>query len=144
MSEDIQIDKERVIPAAELEFSASRSSGPGGQHANKTSTKVTLAWNLSATDVLTEPEKSRLQKNASSYINDDGILQISCDETRSQFRNRAIARKNLAGVVRQGIKRPRRRIATKPTRGQRQKRLENKKRRSELKKRRKNPKPDDY
>lgn len=144
MSDDIQIDRKRVIPAAELTFTASRSSGPGGQHANKTSSRITLSWNLDATEVLTESEKTRLRKNASSHITEDGHLRVSTDESRSQFRNKSIARKTLAEIIRQGIKRPKRRIRTQPGRAQKERRLENKRRRSERKRKRKNPDPDDY
>lgn len=139
--DDLQINKDVTIPGWELWFTASRSGGPGGQHANKASTRVTLHWKIDDSSVLDARDKKRLARRLSNDLNSEGVLQVDCAETRSQHQNRKLARDQLAEMVRKGLKRKKRRIATKPSRSARRRRLEKKRHRSEIKKKRKKPKP---
>ena len=74
----------------EIRFKAVRSSGPGGQHVNKTSSKVEASFAIHSSDALTDSEKNRLMKKLASRISSEGILMLSCGETRSQHRNKTI------------------------------------------------------
>ncbi len=142
--EDLQIRDGLVIPGWELYFTASRSGGPGGQHANKASTRVTLHWSIPDSSVLSDFQKRQLQRRLKHNLTDDGILQISVSDTRSQHRNRAIARDRLATEVADALKRKKRRVRTRPSRSQKRKRLKNKRHRGKKKDLRKPPTRDDW
>ncbi len=142
--EDLVINKRITIPGWELWFTASRSGGPGGQHANKASTKVQLHWMVEDSSVLDAREKKRISKRLANEINSDGVLIVSCAETRSQHQNRKIAREHLAAAIRKGLSQKKRRIQTKPSWRAKKRRLENKRQRSEKKRMRKNPKPRNF
>jgi ribosome-associated protein len=139
--DDLVINKSVTIPGWELWFTASRSGGPGGQHANKASTRVQLHWMIEDSSVLDASAKKRLVRRLANDINSDGVLTVACAETRSQHRNRKKAREQLAALVRSGLARKKRRIKTKPSRSAKRRRLENKRKRGEKKRLRKNPKP---
>lgn len=142
--DDIEVNRSVVIPGWELWMTTSTSGGPGGQHANKAETRVTLHWDLAGTTALTDTQKARVKKRLASHVNDDGVLQVSCGDTRSQHRNRKLAREQMARLVRKGIKRPRRRKKTRPSRASKRRRLRNKRHRGRIKKLRNNPDPNDY
>ncbi len=142
--EDLQIRKGLVIPGWELWFTASRSGGPGGQHANKASTAVTLHWSIDDSSVLDEDEKARVRHRLKHNVTDEGVLQVSSADSRSQHRNRQIARKRLAEQVARGLKKKKRRVRTKPSRAARRRRLDKKRHRGKIKKLRKSPKRDDW
>ena len=123
-----------VIPSEELSARATRSSGAGGQHVNKTSSRVQLSWNVKESAALTDEQRTRLLRKLSSRISSDGVLTVAVSDTRSQHRNREIAYSRLAEVVRGALTVPKRRKATRPTKAAREKRLDAKRLQS-LKKR---------
>ncbi len=126
------------IPSAALTFSAVRASGPGGQNVNRRATKVELR--VAVYDVpIDELARTRLRRLASHLLTDDDELIIVCDESRSQRRNREACVARLGELVRASRVTPKRRIATRPTRASKQRRLDAKKQRGELKRRRKPP-----
>ena len=130
--------KEEVI-LAELGYKAVRSSGPGGQHANKTATKVELSFDISGSNGLSEQQKKRLQRKLSGRINKEGILKMSSEDSRSQHTNKDIVTGNFFITIKEALKKPKPRRKTKPTKASKLKRLSAKKRNSEIKANRKDP-----
>jgi len=126
----------------ELSFKAVRSSGPGGQHVNKTSSKVELTFNMANSTALSESEKERLQKNLKSRITQDGEIIITCGETRSQHQNKAIIIDRLIELLEQGLKEKKPRKKTKPSKKAIEKRISTKKKQALKKANRKRPKID--
>lgn len=141
--EGIRINRNIVIPNAELCESFVRSTGPGGQNVNKLSTKVELRWNPSTSTAMSEAQKSYLLQRLAQRMTESGELIISSDEHRTQGRNRDEARKKLALVVRQALVRPKKRRPTKPSRASIKRRLDGKKQRSSTKKNRAKARVDD-
>lgn len=139
MDGDLFIQKGLVIPESELGFTASRSGGPGGQHANKTSSRVTIVWDVLHSVVLNDWQRERLLKRLAGRMSAEGVLQLDVDETRSQYQNRVLARLRLAALVVEALKVEKRRIATRPGKRAQERRLEKKKARGEIKKNRKRP-----
>jgi len=117
----------------ELSESFMRASGPGGQNVNKVSSAVELRFEAARSPALSGPVKSRLKRLAGRRWTKEGALILQCDETRSQQRNRDLVRERLAELIRKSLTAPKRRIATKPTRGSVQRRITAKKQRSALK-----------
>jgi ribosome-associated protein len=126
----------------ELNFKATRSSGAGGQHVNKTSSKIELTFDLENSLSLSENEKELLKAKLSSKLTKENVLILFCEETRSQHRNKDIAIKRFLGVLKTNLMRPKRRRITKPSKGAMKRRVETKKRTSFKKILRKKPKPD--
>ena len=124
------------IPDGELSFSASRSSGPGGQHVNKTSTRMTLEFDVAGSGSLDESAKSRVLARLSSRIDRSGVLRMHCQKHRSQAANRRELILRFAAVLAEALRRRRPRKKTRPSRGSVERRLEEKKRRGRLKRQR--------
>ena len=122
-----------VIPASELVERFSRSSGPGGQGVNTTDSRVELLYEPAASAALTETQRERLAETLADRLV-AGRVSVVASEQRSQLRNRSIARDRLAEILRRALApAPAARRATKPTKGSQRRRLESKKRRSDLK-----------
>lgn len=118
------------IPRSELDVRVSRSSGAGGQHVNKTSSRVEIFWNVRASRALSEEQRTRLGEQLASRLTTDGSVRVVASDMRSQSRNRELAEERLADLVRRALIVPKKRRATKPTRASREARLESKKRHS--------------
>jgi len=124
-----------VLPS-HLSWSFSRSSGPGGQHVNKTSTKATLRVRLDAIRGLDDAARVRLESLAASWLARGEEIVIQADESRSQMDNREAALRRLRAIVTQAATAPKIRRRTKPTRGSKERRLDSKKREGQKKQRR--------
>lgn len=122
------------IPAAELTVRATRAGGPGGQHVNTSSTRVEVAWDARHSSALTDAQRARIEVRLATKLDTRGVLRVVAADTRSQTQNRVLALGRLARLVREALVVPKIRRATKPSRGQKMARLEEKKRRSSVKK----------
>ncbi len=130
----VRVNAKLVIPANEVEFRASRSSGPGGQHVNTSSTRVELTWNLVRSTALTDDQRARAIAKLASKLDSDGTLRIVVSDTRSQKQNRAIAEERLAATVHHGllVRKPRKK--TKPGKDAVERRIASKKKQGAKKK----------
>ncbi|HSJ58901.1 MAG TPA: alternative ribosome rescue aminoacyl-tRNA hydrolase ArfB, partial [Anaerolineae bacterium] len=108
----IRIDNQLSIPAAELDFRFSRSSGPGGQHVQKSSTRVELLFDVAGSPSLTDDQRARISKRLENYLDADGVLHLTSQSERSQWRNRQEAVDRFAELLRSALKRRKKR---KPT-----------------------------
>lgn len=117
----------------ELEFSTSRSSGPGGQNVNKVSTKVIIRWNLLHSILITDEQKMVLLNKLASQLTREGELIINSQESRSQLQNKELALEKLDTLLRKALTKPKTRKATRPTKSSKVKRVDNKKRHAEKK-----------
>jgi ribosome-associated protein len=130
------------IPLAEIVIRATPSSGPGGQHVNRSSTRIEAVWSVAFSPALTETQRGRLLLRLASRLDGDGNLRVVASDRRSQLQNRAAALERLAGVVSRALAVPKARRATRPTRASKERRLESKKRRGETKRERRRPHDD--
>ena len=129
----MRVTRSVVLPLSEVELRFSRSSGPGGQHANTSETRVEAILDVEASSALTDAQKRRVLAKAGP------TLRAIAQDERSQLRNRELAVERLVEQLRQALKVERRRVATKPTKASRERRLDTKKRRSRTKKLRRPP-----
>jgi ribosome-associated protein len=134
--ESIRVTRSVVLPLGEVAFRYSRSSGPGGQHAQKTETRVEAVFDVDSSSALSERQKRRVVARAGP------VLRAVAQDERSQARNRELALERLVDQLRRALKVERRRVATQPTAASRERRLEQKRRRSRTKRLRR-PGPDD-
>jgi ribosome-associated protein len=136
VADELRIDERLSIPLAEVELRASRSSGPGGQHANVTASRVEAVFDVRASAVLEEGQRQRLLERAGPAI------AAVAQDARGQARNRELALARLAEKIAAGLAVPRSRRPTKPSRAARKRRLEQKRRRGERKRARGRPAAD--
>lgn len=131
------MDEERIVQ--ELKFKAVRSSGAGGQHVNKTSSKVELHFLVEFSEALSEEEKTRILKKLANKITQAGELVLQSDSSRSQHKNKEDVILRFLNLIKDALKKRKPRKKTKPSRAAREKRLKKKKIRAEKKAGRKNP-----
>ena len=137
MAEALRIDDELTIPLSEVELRTSRSSGPGGQHANVTASRVEAVFDVEASATLDEAQRKRLCKRVGP------VLTAVAQDARGQARNRELALQRLAEKIAAGLRTPHRRRPTRPTRASRERRLEQKRRSAERKRARRRPAGED-
>jgi ribosome-associated protein len=131
--ESIQVTRTVAIPVSEIDLRFSRSSGPGGQHAQKSETRVEAIFDVEASSALSPTQKARVIRKAGP------VLRAVAQDERSQLRNRELAVERLVESLREALRVPRRRRPTKPTAASRRRRLEQKRRRGETKQLRRRP-----
>jgi ribosome-associated protein len=131
--ESIRVTRSVVLPVSEVEFRFSRSSGPGGQHANTSETRVEAVFDVESSDALSDVQKRRVLGRAGP------VIRAVAQDERSQLRNRELALERVAEQLRHALRVERKRVATKPSAAAREKRLEAKRRRSEVKRLRRAP-----
>ena len=131
--ESIRVTRSVVLPLSEVRFRTSRSSGPGGQHAQKSETRVEALFDVEASAVLSDAQKRRVTGRAGP------VLRAIAQDERSQLRNRELAVERLVDQLRAALRVERRRVPTKPTAAAKERRLQGKKRRSETKRLRRPP-----
>lgn len=124
---------DRVQILHELRFKAIRSSGSGGQHVNKVSSKIKLFFDLDNSYALKDEEKERLRLKLSNRLTKEKIIILQCDESRSQHKNKELVIKRFLDLIESGLKIPKKRRATKPSKAAVEKRLQNKKKVSKKK-----------
>jgi ribosome-associated protein len=137
VAEELRIDERTAIPLAEVELRTSRSSGPGGQHANVTASRVEAVFDIAASRALDEARRVRLLERLGP------VVTAVAQDGRSQYRNRELALSRLAAKLATALRVPRRRRPTKPTRASRHRRLEQKRRTGDRKQNRRRPSADD-
>lgn len=125
-----------VIPAREIRFRFARSGGPGGQNVNKVESRVELLFDLAASSAFSDAQRHRLRSALRTKLDDDGVLQIVVQESRSQWQNRETALARLAETIRVALIPRKRRVATKPSHGSKEERVRSKKKRGEIKRNR--------
>ena len=132
-SESIRVTRTVTVPVAEIELRTSRSSGPGGQHAQKSETRVEAVFDIEASTALSPAQKRRVAAKAGP------VLRAVAQDERSQLRNKELAVERLTEALRDALRVPRKRRPTKPTAASKERRLEEKKRRGETKRLRRPP-----
>jgi ribosome-associated protein len=131
--ESIRVTRSVSIPRSEIELRFSRSSGPGGQHAQKSDTRVEAIFDVEASAALSEAQKRRVLAKVGP------VIRAVAQDERSQWRNRELATERLVEALRQALRVPRKRRPTRPSKAARERRLEQKRRRAELKRQRRRP-----
>ncbi len=137
MAEGLRIDERLTIPPAEIELRASRSSGPGGQHANVTASRVEAVFDVEASRTLDEARRARLLERVGP------VVTAVAQDARSQTRNRELALSRLAAKLAAALRTPRRRRPTRPTTASRRRRVEQKRRTGQRKRARRRPSAED-
>jgi ribosome-associated protein len=140
---DIPITRHLSIPQSEVALTFSRSGGPGGQHANKTSTRAELAFNVLESHALTDRQRDRIMRKLRHRIDSHGVLRLASDKHRSQLRNRQEVVTRLARLLQSALRAERARVATAPSASSREARLHSKRVHSNTKRLRRRPQLDD-
>jgi ribosome-associated protein len=131
--ESIRVTRSVVVPLSEIELRTSRSSGPGGQHAQKSETRVEAVFDVESSSALTDAQKRRVIGKAGP------VLRSVAQDERSQLRNRELAIERLTAALREALRVPRRRVPTKPSAASKERRLDAKRRRGAVKRLRRLP-----
>ena len=139
--EDLRVADDMVIPAGELHWTFSPSGGPGGQHANRASSRAQLRFELATSVAFDDATKGRLVARLGPRAK-DGTVTVSVDASRSQWQNRQVARKRLVVILQEALRPEPVRVSTKPTRAAKRRRLDSKRKRSETKRLRGRPDPE--
>ncbi len=134
MKTDLSIINDIVIPAHELEITASRASGSGGQHVNKSNTRITVRWNVLQSHALSDEQKERVMQKLHPHVTHEGDYIVHNSESRSQHINKKHALMHLAQEVRKALFVPKKRMATRVSKSAQQARLQSKAQRSTIKK----------
>jgi ribosome-associated protein len=135
----LEITGELRLPLAELEYRASRSGGPGGQHVNTSSTRIEVWWDVASSPTLSDDQRAQLLERLGSRLDSSGRLRLVSSGTRSQLRNREDVTERLRSVVASALAVRKKRKATRPSRAAKAARLEAKRRRAAIKRRRRAP-----
>ncbi|MFP4635514.1 MAG: alternative ribosome rescue aminoacyl-tRNA hydrolase ArfB [Nitriliruptoraceae bacterium] len=139
--DDIRLPYGVVVPGRELEITAAKGGGPGGQSVNTTDSKVELRWDVAGSSALSTEQRKRVMERLGPRLTGQGVLRLVGSEHRSQHRNRQAVLARFEALVGEALEPPRQRRRTRPGRGAKQRRLEAKRRRSEIKRLRKPPPP---
>ena len=134
MKNDLLPQTSIAIPEHELEITTSRAGGPGGQHVNKTDTRITVRWNVKNTSVLSDEQKERVLQKLQTQLTIDGDLIIHSSESRSQLQNKQLALQRLTTEVRQALHIPKKRKPTRVSKRLKEVRLDTKKQHGRIKK----------
>lgn len=138
----LHVSDKVTIPLSELSFRFSRSSGPGGQHASRSETRVELLFDLARSSTLSEEERERALRALASYVDQDGVMHLTSQSSRSQLRNRQEVVERFRGLLRQALAVRKKRRPTRRTEAADEDRLQEKRRRGEIKRRRRPVLPD--
>jgi ribosome-associated protein len=130
---DLKVNPELVIPAEEIHEAASRSGGPGGQHVNRSRTRVTLRWNVRESSAPSDEQRRRLLRRLAGRLTRRDHLVVHAGRHRSRGKNRALARERLAELVREALAVERARVPTRQSRASKKRILESKRKRSSVK-----------
>jgi ribosome-associated protein len=139
----IRVTPNLTIPPNEVRFETSTSSGPGGQHVNRSQTRVTLLFDVNASQALSDHQKRRVLERLSSRVDRVGRVRVRCGRHRSQAANREETMQRFAALLREALRRRESRVATRPSRTERKRRLEQKRRRAGVKRQRRRPAGED-
>jgi Protein chain release factor B len=134
MNDDLFIKEGVTIPAHEFEITTSRAGGPGGQHVNKTDSRITIRWNVHRSSALDDVQKARVLEKLKSEITAEGDVMVSNSSSRSQIQNKKMAFSTLAQKIYYALHIPKKRMKSSVPRGVKEKRFQSKKQRSEIKK----------
>ncbi len=143
MADDLTIRPGLVVPAAELHEEASTAGGPGGQHANKNETAVSIRWSVRDSAVLSDYQRARLLDKLDARLTKEGELLVQARDTRSRYRNRQLARRRLVEIVLEALAVQAPRRPTRPTKGSQRRRVTAKKARGAIKSTRASVQDDD-
>jgi ribosome-associated protein len=135
----LQVSPDLRLPLAELDYRASRSGGPGGQHVNTSSTRIEVWWDIAGSPTLTPEQRAQLLERLRPRLDSTGRLRLVSSGTRSQLRNREDVTERLQSVIAAALAPRKKRKPTKPSRAAKAARLETKRRRSTIKQRRRPP-----
>jgi ribosome-associated protein len=131
--DSLAVTPEISIPRAELTYRATRSGGPGGQHVNTSSTRIELLWDLSHSRAVNDEQRERLRSKLAPRLDSDGMVRVVASDSRSQQQNRVAADTRLAALVRHALHVPKKRRKTRPPAAAKERRIKEKKLRSERK-----------
>jgi len=133
MEDLVRITDALAVPRSELEYRATRSGGPGGQHVNTSSTRIELTWNVATSSVLSDEQRARIREKLKNRMDESGVLRLTASSSRSQLQNREDVTERFARLVADALKVVKPRKRTRPPRQSKEARLKAKKQRSEQK-----------